>query len=122
MSISSISGESAIFPIILAQKAQSLAQTSAGSLTLPSNAIIRDIFIQNTTANAITGGLKFGSTAGATDIVLALAVGANALTFVADAALLKRYFSATVAQTIFFDAVSLWNSANVNITMIFDQL
>jgi quinolinate synthase len=71
----------------------------------------------NTTANAITDGLKFGTSAGGTDVVSARSVTANAFTFVPDANLAKRVFSTTVDQTIYFDAVTAWNSANVNIAV-----
>ena len=103
-------------------KLQVLGATAAGSVTLPANAVIRDILVNNTNANAVTGGLKFGSSAGATDIAAALAVGANALSFVTDALLLKRWFSTSATQSVFYDAVVAWNSANVNITIIYNQL
>jgi hypothetical protein len=101
---------------------QITAQTAANSTALPANAIIRDITVRNTTANAITGGLKFGTTSGAVDVVAALAVGANALVFVTDALLLKRYFSATAPQQIFYDAVTAWASASVEINIFYYQL
>lgn len=89
---------------------------------IPINGYIQQIIIVNTTANAITGGLKFGTSAGATDVAAAVAVGANAITFITDALLLKRWFSASAAQTIFFDTVTLWNSASVNVTIVWGQL
>lgn len=98
------------------------AQTAAGSFMLPTNGVIRDIIVTNTTGNAITGGLKFGSSSGATDIVAALAVGINGLVFVTDALLLKRFFSASSAQQIFFDAVVSWASASVQIDILYYQL
>lgn len=107
-------------PIV--NKLQAFSATSSGSLTLPINGYIRDIIIRNKTANAITGGLKFGTTAGATDVVIALTVGASALTFVTDAAILLRYFSASATQGIFYDAVAAWNSASVDITLVYYQL
>lgn len=92
------------------------------SCVLPVNAVINKVIVQNTTGNAVTGGLKFGTTSGATDIVVALTVGANALTFVADAALLKQIFSTTATQTIFIDTVTLWSSASVNIWILYTVL
>ena len=89
------------------------------AITLPANALIDSIIVKNNTANAVTGGLKFGTTNGGVDIAAALAVGANALVTITDAALLLRYFSATVAQQIFIDAVAAWNSANVDITIVY---
>lgn len=94
-----------------------LAKTSAFTLSLPANNRIDSITIVNTTANAISGGLKIGSTNGGTEVVAAQAVGANGLVTVLDADLLKRFFSSSVAQTLYFDAVSSWNSASINLTI-----
>lgn len=96
---------------------QTAVVAANSATTIPAGCAIQDIFITNTTANAITGGLKFGTTAGATDIVVALAVGASVLTFVTDATLLKRTFAG--AQTVFIDAVVSWNSASVNVTTVY---
>lgn len=85
---------------------------------VPAGHYIRDIIIVNNTANAVTGGLKFGTTAGGTDVVSSVAVGANATTFVADSALAKRLFSKTAIQTIYVADVTAWNSANVDVTVI----
>lgn len=92
------------------------------ALVLPANALIDYIIVNNTTANAITGGLKFGTSAGATDITVAVAVAGNALIFITDALLLKRIFSTSATQQIFFDTVTLWNSASVDVTIIYKQL
>ena len=108
-------------PSIL-QKIVLSGQTIAANFTLPANCVIREVLAFNTTANAVTGGIKFGTTSGATDIIAALAVAASATAFTADAALLKRFFSPTASQQIFFDAVSSWNSANVNLTIIYQNL
>lgn len=89
------------------------------SIVLPATTYLREIIVQNTTANAVTGGIKVGTTAGGTDVVAALTCGANCLTFVADAALLKRTFSSTAAQALSIDAVTGWNSASVNVTVIY---
>lgn len=97
-------------------------QTAANNFILPANCVLRELLFFNTTANAVTGGLKFGTTSGATDIVTSQAIGASATAFVTDAALLKRFFSPTSTQQIFFDAVASWNSANVNITIIYENL
>ncbi len=109
-----------IQPIL--QKIVMNGQTAANNFILPANCVLRDILVFNTTANAITGGLKFGTTAGGVDIVAALAVAASVTAFVTDALLLKRFFSPTATQQIFFDAVTLWNSANTNITIIYENL
>jgi len=89
------------------------------SLVLPAGAYINQIVVANTTANAVTGGIKVGTTAGGTDVVAALTCAANCLTFVADASLSKRIFSATAAQTLSIDAVTGWNSASVDVTVFY---
>lgn len=104
-------------------KKQALTVVAANSsITMPVNSIIDYIIVKNNTANAITGGLKFGTTVGATDIVAALAVAGSSLIFVLDAALLLRIFSTSATQQIFIDAVVAWNSASVDITIVYKQL
>lgn len=97
-------------------------KTAAGSFVVPAGYTIASIAVFNNTANAVTGGLKFGKTAGAADVVAAQAVGANAAVVVADSALLLRVFSKTVDQTVYFDAVTAWNSANVDINVFLRKM
>lgn len=85
--------------------------TSAGTWTRPANARLSRIYVKNNNANAITGGLKFGTSVGGVDIVAALAVGASVSV---DAAPLLSLMSAA-ASTVFFTAVTAWNSANVDV-------
>ena len=91
--------------------------------TLPANTYIREIIVQETNGNAITGGLGVGTTSGATDIVTALTVGASAIAFVADSALKKRVFYAATgvsqAQAIWVSAVTSWNVASIWITIVY---
>lgn len=94
--------------------------TNATSGVLPIGAVIDAITVVNSTGNIITGGLKFGTSAGATDIAAGLAVGANGNVGLAPAALLKTFFSASATQTVFIDAVTLWNSASVTITIFYN--
>lgn len=108
--------------IPISQKTILSGQTAAGSFILPANCVLREVLCFNTTANAVTGGIKFGTTAGATDIAAALPIAASATAFLTDALMLKRYFSPSATQQIFFDAVVAWNSANVNITIIYENL
>lgn len=86
--------------------------------TLPANAYIREILVSNSVASSVTGGISFGTTANATDIVTALTCGATCLTFVADTSLSKRVFSLTAQQAVHAAAVTAWNSTNVTITVI----
>mgnify|MGYP001612917009 FL=1 len=99
-----------------------LAQTNYITKVVQNWQFIKHIAIINNSANAITGGLKIGTTSGAVDVAAAVAVGANALTFVLDAALLIRFFSKTVAQTLFLQDVVAWNSANIDVHIICGKL
>lgn len=104
------------------QKQIALTTVSAASVTLPANSFIQRIIIKNNTANAVTGGIKFGTTAGAVDVMAALAVGANALVSDIGTGLLQSVFSLTATQQIFFDAVVAWNNASVDVRVIYVQL
>lgn len=61
-------------------------------------------------------------TNGGTDIVVAQAVSANAFVGVSDASILKRVFSETAFQQLFFGAVTSFNSSSLDITVGYIQL
>lgn len=86
---------------------------------IPPGAYIQMIVWQNTTANAVTGGMSIGTTANGTDVVAAQALAANALVFTTDALLLKRVFSATTATTLHFAPITSSNTANLTITIVY---
>lgn len=90
-------------------------------MAVPQNAVLRAIYIENTTANAVTGGINVGTTALGADVVAAAAVGASGLVVIDGATLLKKYLSNTQNQLIFISAVTAWNSAVLNIRFQFDQ-
>lgn len=87
---------------------------------VPAGAYIKMLIIQNTTANAVTGGVSIGTTANGTDVVLAQAVGANGLVFVTDATLLKRVFSSTAATVLHAAPVTSSNTANLTFSIVYD--
>jgi hypothetical protein len=89
--------------------------TGNTTYVIPKGYFIRHMVIYNTTANAITGGLKIGTTNGGSEVLNALAVGASLLSVVADAAVLQKLFSMSSDQTLYIQAVVAWNSANINI-------
>lgn len=91
---------------------------AASFIAIPPRFLLENIVIENTTANAITGGLKFGTTVGGADIVSAIAVGANANVSTKPSDLLSVPVSLTNSQLICVDAVTAWNSASVNIYLI----
>lgn len=90
--------------------------TAAANTTfvVPAGYVIESIAFQNTTANAVTGGVKIGTTNGGTEVVAAQAVGANALDTVPGANVLKRVFTTSAATTLYVQAVTAWASASVN--------
>jgi hypothetical protein len=100
--------------------------TTANSPTLPANAYIETIIVQETTGNAITGGLDVG-VAGSSDatIVSAFAVGANAVINIPSASILKKVFPTSgttgpAAQQIFFNAHTNWtDAASINVTILY---
>jgi hypothetical protein len=86
---------------------------------LPPGTAIRDIYVNNTTSNAVTGGVDIGTTSGAADVVSALTCAASCLTFVADSALLKRVFSLTAQQALFVLGHTAGNSSNLTLTITY---
>jgi hypothetical protein len=87
--------------------------------SLPAGTYIREILVDNSTANAVTGGIDIGTTSGGADVVSALTCAANCLTFVADSGLLKRIFSKTATQSLFVVGHTSGNSANLNLTVVY---
>jgi len=90
-----------------------------GTIVIPANHMIVGFVVFNSTANAITGGLKIGTTSGAVDVTVALAVGANAFVLGAP---LKQVFSQPVDQTLFLQATTGWNNANITVTFLLANL
>lgn len=104
------------------QRITALGVSANGSvMAVPANAILRAIYIRNTTANAVTGGINIGTTSLGVDVVAAFAVGANGLLVIDGATLLKKYFNATDNQLLFISAVTAWNSASLDIRFQLDQ-
>lgn len=95
-----------------------LAAVGNTVITIPANHIIQEIVFENTTANAVTGGIRIGTTDGGAQVVVAQAVGANALLRVLNAAILLGIFSTTADTLLYLQAVTAWNSASLNITIV----
>lgn len=102
--------------------ASAVARTDDFTLIVPAGHFIDRVFIINNTANAITGGLKFGTTSGATNVITTIAVGANAIVMATEAELALRFFSKTAPQTLFVQDVTAWNSANIDVHLILQKL
>lgn len=114
-------GPGNVKPTDLLQIVRLSSLTAAANFVLPINAVIRDILIQETAGNAVTGGVSIGTTLAGTDVVTAQTVNASSLNFVTDATLLKCWFSTTVPQTLYIGAVVSWNSASINVTIYYYQ-
>lgn len=91
--------------------------------SVPANAVIRAIYIRNTTANAVTGGINIGTAAGGAQVASAIAVAGNALVVIDGASLVStgKYLSATLNTVIYISAVTAWNSAALDIRIQMDQ-
>ena len=88
------------------------------TLSIPPGWAIERIHFAETAGSAVTGGIRIGTSSGAADVVAAQAVGANALDTIADAALLKRVFSRSAAQTLHVQAVTDWNDASLELSFV----
>jgi hypothetical protein len=73
------------------------------------------ICFAETAGNAVSGGIKIGTTSGAADVVAATAVAGNAIGEVSSGNILKSIFSRSAAQSLFVQAVSSWNSASLEL-------
>jgi hypothetical protein len=96
--------------------------TSNGELggSLPAGAIIVGIQLHNTTANAVTGGVQLGTSAGLSNILSPTVVGANANIILypsANASITAP--TTTAAENVYLSAVSAFNSASINATITY---
>lgn len=98
------------------------AMVANGTYSVPAGYQIESIVIKNTTANAITGGLRIGTTDGGAEVVTAQAVGANAFLTIQNAAVLLKVFSTSAAQTLYLQAVTGWNSASIDVYVKLSKL
>lgn len=93
--------------------------TGNSTVVVPKGYAIEMIYIKNTTANAITGGIKLGTTSGGTDVLNALAVAGSFNNVVENSSVvLKKFFSDTANTTLYLQAVSSWNNASLNFALI----
>lgn len=98
------------------------AVTANTSFVLPANSFIQQVLIQNNTANAVTGGVILGTSSAGLDVATAVAVGANAVTFIPQAVMLKSWFSTSATQTVWISTATLWNSASLTVLIVYGQL
>jgi len=96
--------------------------TSNGTLVIPAGYQIIAASVVNTTANAITGGVKIGTSDGGTQVAVAIATGANAVIGIPDATILTKFFSTSATQTLYVQAVIAWNSASINVNLLLAKM
>ena len=94
--------------------------SEATGITLPAYGYIVGLVLCETAGNAVTGGLNIGDSGSATRFGSAVALGANACITVADSALTRIDVQSGVptASAILLAAVTSWNSASVNVTVL----
>jgi hypothetical protein len=83
-----------------------------GSFQLPAGSYAESVVIREKSGNDVIGGIRFGTAPGESDIVGALSVGAGAVNRVTVGPLVIDF---SAPKTIYFDAVSDWNGAAVDI-------
>lgn len=92
---------------------------AASTVILPKGCIARKVFLRNNTANAVTGGVKIGTTLGGVDVVAAQALAANAVVSVTP---LIDALNIAADRILYIDAVTAFNSANVDIVVEYTDL
>jgi hypothetical protein len=99
----------------------SSSTTAVGTgFTLPAYGMIVAVVLCETAGNAVTGGVNIGDAGSGTRFASAVALAANACVTVADSALTRIYVPSGVptASAMLLAAVTSWNSASVNITVM----
>ncbi|KJC51076.1 hypothetical protein UP09_03250 [Bradyrhizobium sp. LTSP885] len=91
-----------------------LALAAAGTVVVPQGASVVAVYVRSKNANAVTGGIKVGTTLGGTDVLAAGAVAGSAL---ATFFLTNGFPSAVGDRTLYIDAVTAWNSASLDIAV-----
>jgi hypothetical protein len=98
------------------------ANTAAGTstITLPPYAFVKYIVVEETAGNAVTGGINVGDSGSATRFLSATAVGANANVVVVPTNLTgSSNTGIPAADIVLVAAVTAFNSASLNVTVIY---
>ena len=89
------------------------------AVIVPAGYRLDHIIVQNTTTNAVNGGLDIGTNASGEEVVSQEAVGASALV---ECTLILNLFSMTSSQTLHFSAHTAWNSAILDVYFVMTRL
>ena len=93
--------------------------TSVNIGSIPANCVVYNVVYNNTTANAVTGGINLGNVGSATAVLSATAVGASATVSTAVAPTPTNSSGYVSGGALFAAAVTAWNSANITITLTY---
>lgn len=88
-----------------------------GTLTLPKGYFMERIWFKNLTANAVTGGIRIGTSAAGTQVVTAQAIAASVQAVIAPTISGYSLAQPQVDATLYIEAVTAWNSAQVDIVV-----
>ena len=102
--------------------ARAFALAAAGTVTIPKGACVKFIHLRNKTANAVTGGIKIGTTAAGTDVVAAAALAANAIVSVVPIAAGAGFVNTAAARVLYVEAVTAFNAATVDVAVEYTEL
>ena len=92
--------------------------TANTTVVIPAGYSILQVIVREKSGAAITGGLKIGTTSGGVDVCIALAVTASSIQAIPDSQLLKSVFSVSADTTLYIQAVTLWNSTNIDVNFV----
>ncbi len=93
--------------------------TANGTIVIPAGCLLRRIYFRNRSAvNAVTGGIRVGTAATGTQVVTAQAVAASAIVSIIPT--IENYQAA--AQTLYVEAVTAWNGADVDVVVIYEEI
>lgn len=93
-------------------------QTANFTIPLAAGKALRRVYIAERNALAVTGGIRIGTAGGGTQVVTALAVGASANVEIAP----TISALSTAAQTLYVEAVSSWNGAQIDLVIEYDEV
>ncbi len=91
--------------------------TANGTLTLPKGYFMERIWFKNRTANAVTGGIRIGTSAAGTQVVTAQAVAASVQAVITPTISGYSLAQPQVDATLYVEAVTAWNSAGVDVVV-----
>lgn len=96
--------------------------TADETFDVPGGWAIEHIFFNEVEGFSVTGGVRIGTALGDDDVVVAQAIGANAIGHVKDVDMLKRIFNRSSPQTLYVEAVTAWNGATVDFVVVLREV